>query len=136
MDKTHTQSVGIPASPAYVFDFIADPETLPLWAVGFCRRIRRDGAAWIVTTAQGEVPMRYETDRARGTIDFYFSPAPGVDVAAFSRVVPNGHGAEYVFTQFQAPGMPDAVFEAQVSALAEELRVLTSVIRARAVCPA
>jgi hypothetical protein len=136
VEKTNTQTVSIPASPAHVFDFIADPETLPLWAVGFCRRIRRDGAGWIVTTAQGEVPIRYETDRARGTIDFYFSPAPGVEIAAFSRMVPNGDGTEYVFTQLQAPGMPDAAFGAQVSALAEELRVLTSVIRARAVCPA
>ena len=136
MEKTNTQAVSVPVSPAYAFDFIADPETLPLWAVGFCRRIRRDGAGWLVTTAQGEVPLRYETDGARGTIDFYFSQARGVEIAAFSRVVPNGAGTEYAFTQFQAPGMPDAVFEAQVSALAEELRVLTSVIRARAVCPA
>jgi len=136
VEQTNTQSVSIAASPTQVFEFIADPETLPLRAVGFCRRIRRENAGWIVTTTQGDVPIRYETDRSRGTIDFYFSPAPGVEVAAFSRVVPNGDGAEYVFTQFQAPGMPDAVFAAQVSALAEELRVLSSVIRARAVCPA
>jgi hypothetical protein len=72
MEKTKTQSVSIPASSAYVFDFIADPETLPLWAVGFCRRIRRDGAGWIVTTSQGETPLRYETDRTRGTSDSTF----------------------------------------------------------------
>ncbi|MBI3402258.1 MAG: SRPBCC family protein [Acidobacteria bacterium] len=136
MEQTNTQTVSIAASPTHVFEFIADPETLRLWAVGFCRRIRREGATWIVTTAQGDMPIRYETDRGRGTIDFYFSPAPGVEIAAFSRVVPNGNGAEYVFTQFQAPGMPDAAFAAQVSALTEELRVLSSVIRARAVCPA
>jgi hypothetical protein len=29
MEKTKTQSVSIPASSSYVFDFIADPETLP-----------------------------------------------------------------------------------------------------------
>jgi hypothetical protein len=136
VEKTNTQTVSIAAAPTRAFDFIANPETLPLWAVGFCRRIRREGAGWIVTTAQGDVPIRYETDRARGTIDFHFSPAPGVEVAAFSRVVPNGDGAEYMFTQFQTPGMADAVFEAQVSALGEELRVLGSAIRARAACPA
>jgi hypothetical protein len=136
VEKTNTQIISIAAAPRHVFDCIADPETLPLWAVGFCRRIRREGSDWIVTTAQGDVPIRYETDRARGTIDFYFSPAPGVEVAAFSRVVANGDGAEYMFTQFQAPGTPDAAFDAQVSALGEELRVLASVIRARAGCPA
>jgi hypothetical protein len=136
VDQTNTQSVSLAASSAQVFDFIADPESLPLWAVGFCRRIRRESATWIVTTAQGDVPIRFATNRAAGTIDFYFSPAPAVEVAAFSRVVPNGEGSEYVFTQFQSPGMPDAAFAAQVSALAEELRVLSSVIRAQAVCPA
>jgi hypothetical protein len=136
VEKTNTQSVSIAATPTQAFKFIADPETLAVWAVGFCRRIRREGDGWIVTTAQGDVPIRYETDDRRGTIDFYFSPAPGIEIAAFSRVVPNGDGAEYVFTQFQAPDMPDATFAAQVSALAEELRVLSSAIRARTACPA
>ena len=136
MEKSNTQAVSISASPSQVFDFIANPETLPLWAVGFCRGIRREGADWIVTTPRGDIRMRYDADRARGTVDFHFSPAPGVELSAFSRIVPNGSGAEYVFTQFQGPGMPDAVFDAQVSALGEELRLLTSVIRARAACPA
>jgi hypothetical protein len=136
VQKTNTQTVSIDATPTQLFEFIADPETLPIWAVGFCRRIRREGDHWIVTTAHGDVPIRYEADHRRGTIDFYFSPAPGVEIAAFSRVLPNGDGAEYVFTQFQAPGMPDDAFALQVSALTEELRVLLSVIRARAVCPA
>ncbi len=69
-------------------------------------------------------------------IDFHISPAPGVEFVAHSRVVPNGDGAEYIFTQFQAPGMPDHVFVANVAALREELVVLGALMRARAVCPA
>ena len=55
MEKSNTQAVSIPASPSQVFDFIANPETLPLWAVGFCRGIRREGADWIVTTPRAGV---------------------------------------------------------------------------------
>jgi hypothetical protein len=137
--RSDTRAVTIDATVTKVFEFIANPANLPRWAVGFCRAIRRDQESpdrWIVTTAQGDVPIRYETSAAFGVIDFYLSPAPGVEAGAFSRVVPNGEGAEYVFTQFQAPGMPDEVFQGQVHALVEELQVLRGLIRARAVCPA
>jgi hypothetical protein len=39
-------------------------------------------------------------------------------------VVPNGDGADYVFTMVQAAGMPDEVFDAQAEELARELTVL------------
>jgi len=134
--RSDTQTVTIEAHAVQVFEFLADPENLPRWAVGFCRSIRRAGGRWIAQTAQGDVGIRYVTDPTLGVIDFCISPAPGAEVVAYSRVVPNGDGAEYVFTQFQAPGMPDHVFEANVTALKEELVVLKALMRARAVCPA
>ena len=88
----------------------------------------------MVATASGEISMRYETNESAGTIDFRFSPAAGVDAVAFSRVVPNGHGSEYIFTQFQLDAMPNEVFEGQVRALVEELQVLRALIQARSAC--
>ena len=136
--RPDTQSVTIEVAPSHVFAFLAEPENLPLWAVGFCRSIRQDTGAdrWIVTTTQGDVPIRFAALEAAGTIDFYFTPVPGAELAAFSRVVPNGDGSEYIFTQFQSSGMPDEVFEAQVRALTGELRVLQGLLMARATCPA
>jgi len=134
--RSDTQSVTIETPAVQVFEFLADPENLPRWAVGFCRSIRRDGERWIAQTAQGDVGIRYATDPTSGVIDFCISPAPGIEIAAHSRVVSNGDGAEYVLTQFQAPGIPDHVFEANVAALKEELVVLKALMRARAVCPA
>lgn len=134
--RSNTEHVTINASPGHLFEFLADPNNLPKWAVGFCRAIRRDGDRWCVQTSQGEVMVRYVTHPDLGVVDFYICPAPGIEMAAFSRVVPNGDGAEYVFTQFQAPGMPDDVFEAQVSALKEELVVLRALMHAQAACRA
>ena len=135
--RSDTQSVTIEAVPRMVFSFLADPRNLPFWAVGFCRSIRPvDDDQWLVTTASGEIPIRYETNEAAGTIDFRFSPAAGIGAAAFSRVVPNGDGAEYIFTQFQFDGMPNDVFESQVRALVEELHVLRGLIQARSACRA
>ncbi len=134
--RSDTQHMTINIDHRTLFEFLADPNNLPRWAVGFCRAIRRDGDYWFVQTSQGEVAVRYVTHADLGVVDFYLSPAPGIEVAAFSRVVPNGDGAEYVFTQFQTPGMPDEAFEAQVSALKEELVVLRALMHAQAACPA
>jgi hypothetical protein len=133
--RADTQTVTIPANHDEVFAFLAEPSKLPRWAVGFARAIRRDGDEWIVQTAQGEMPIRFVVDAGRGTIDFHMTVAPGVEVVAYSRVVPNDSGAEYVFTQFQSPGMPDEVFTAQCDTLAEELAILPILFRAHAACP-
>src|SRR5262245_30478886 len=115
--RSDTRTVTVAIGYEAVFAFLADPANLPRWAVGFARGIRREGDRWIVQTGHGEVPIRYETDVERGVIDFHMTPAPGVEAVAFSRIVPNGDGVEYVFTQFQTPGMSDEVFDGQRRAL-------------------
>lgn len=88
----------------------------------------------MVTTGQrAEVGLRYRTDPGWGTIDLEMEPAPGVVATAYVRVVPKGDGADVVFTQQQAPGMPDDVFEAQVAALGHELTVLKALVEVA--CP-
>src|SRR5262249_7739945 len=134
--KSNTQSVVLDAKPEHVFEFVANPENLPKWAVGFARSIARDrdGDGWIVETASGPARIRYVTDAKHGVIDFHISPAPSLEITAYSRVVPNGEGAEYLFLQHQAPGMPDEVFAGQIEALREELVVLRSIFKAQRAC--
>lgn len=134
--RTDTQAIRLSASPAEAFRFLADPATLPQWAVGFARAVRQDGTGWTVRTAHGEVRLRLETDAGTGIIDYHMTPAGGPDAVAYSRLLPVGDHTDYVFTQVQPDGMPDAVFDAQIQALAEELRILRSIFRARAACPA
>ena len=76
--------------------------------------------------------MRYIADEKTGVIDFYMSPAPGVEGLAASRVIPNGNGTEYLFTMLQAPGMPDELFEKQGQVLQEELVNLKNILEGRA----
>jgi hypothetical protein len=133
--RSDTQAISINALPDEVFAFVADPHNLPQWAVGFCRSIRRDeNNRWLVTTPSAEIPISFDCRAEARTIDFYFTPAPGLEAAAFSRVMPNGAGCEYVFTQFQVDGMSGDAFDAQVQALVEELHVLRGLIHARAAC--
>ena len=129
--NAHTETVTIQANPNVVFDFVANIENLPKWAVVFCQRLRREGSRWIVTTPGGEFAIRYATDPKAGIIDMYVSPAPGVEGAAYSRVIPNGEGAEYVFTFFQTPDISDDDFPRQGAALKKELGVLKGVLDGR-----
>jgi hypothetical protein len=133
--RADTQTITLPVSFEEVFAFLAQPENLPRWAVGFARGIRREGDDWIVQTIQGEMPIRVVADAERGTIDFQMRVAPGLEGVAYSRVIRNDSGAEYVFTQFQLPGMDDEVFAAQRVALAEELAILPILFRAQIACP-
>ncbi len=131
--RSDTKTVSVAANTDKVLNFLADPRNLPRWAVGFAKEVRNHDGRWIVSTGGGEMGIRIESDRRSGAVDFFLSPAPGVEAAAYSRVIPRGDGSEYVFTQFQAPGMPDQAFEQSVKALTHELSVLRALLEVE--CP-
>lgn len=126
--RSETQSVTLDVDPRTAFEFVANPENLPQWAVRFAKAVRRDGNDWYVQTAQGEVRLLVAADARWGVIDFHIFPAPGVELVPHTRVTPNGSGAEYVFTQYQYPGLSDEDFREQVESLAEELSILGRVL--------
>jgi Polyketide cyclase / dehydrase and lipid transport len=126
-----TQTISIGAPPQAVLDLVGDPHTLPRWAPDFAREVRPDGADWIVGNEAGEVRIRVRVSRELGTVDFLDADAPsGVERGAFSRVVANGAGSEFSFTQFFAPGAPDDEVLRQRDVVAGELRTV------RALCEA
>lgn len=131
--RADTRTISIHANPERVIEFLSDPTNLPRWAVGFAKSVRRDGTRWLVTTGGGEVGIRIVAEHRTGVVDFFISPAPGIEGLAASRVVPAGAGVEYVFTQFQAPDMPDDMFAKNVQALAHELTVLKALLEIE--CP-
>ena len=131
--RSDSRSVTIDAAPDTVLAFVADPANLSRWAVGFARGVHYEDGRWVVATAQGEVGVSIDVDEGAGTVDFRMEPAPGVEAVAYSRVVPNGTGAEYIFTQLQQPGMPEEVFGRLADALGHELVVLKAVLEVA--CP-
>jgi hypothetical protein len=131
--RADTKTISIDAPPAALVRLLANPRNLPRWAVGFAQSVRQDGPDWRVQTAAGEIAIRIEADPATGVVDFHMTPAPGVEIVAASRVVPRGEQSEYVFTQFQSPGMPDEAFTKSVRTLEHELTVLKAI--AEVDCP-
>jgi Polyketide cyclase / dehydrase and lipid transport len=98
MRISETASISIEAPPDAVLDLVGDPLALPRWAPAFAPAVRPgDDGTWIVDSGEGELHIRVRVSRELGTVDFL---AAGRDVGAFSRVVANGSGSEYLFTQF------------------------------------
>lgn len=131
--RADTKTISIEAAPHKVVQFLADLQNLPRWAVGFAKAVRREGDRWYVKTAAGEVGVRVSADPRSGIVDFWISPAPGVEALAASRAIPRGRKTEYIFTQFQAPGMIDEAFHQSVKALEHELTVLKALLEVE--CP-
>lgn len=131
--RAETQTISIDAAPDRVLSYLSDPRNLPRWAVGFAKGVRQGPDGWTVETGAGEMGLRLEADGRTGTVDYWMTPASHVTVMAASRVVPRGTGSEYVFTQFQSPGMSDDVFAQSVQALRHELTVLKALLEVA--CP-
>jgi hypothetical protein len=105
-----------------VFDYLSEIENLPRWATEFARELKREGDRFKVVNGLGELYFDIDADRRTGVIDMYAGPAVD-ELALFpTRVVglPGGRSA-FTFTMFQAPGMPDELFESQYRSLLREL---------------
>jgi uncharacterized protein YndB with AHSA1/START domain len=120
--RTESRSITIAAPAATVFDFVADARNLPVWAPAFASAVRPDGDRWIVTSDAGEVPIRVRASAEHGTVDLV--SAADRDQGAFSRVLPNGDGAEYQFTLFFPDGTDEAAVERQMRTVEEELEAV------------
>jgi len=132
--RSDTQNVTIAATPEQVFAFVADGANLPRWAIGFAKSVRKSPSGWIVGTAQGgEVPTTIAADSATGTVDFRMEPATGMTATAYARVLPNAGRAEFIFTQFQQPGVPDEVFSKLVASVGHEMAALKALLEVE--CP-
>jgi hypothetical protein len=131
--RSDTQSVTIAVRPEDVLAFVGDGENLPRWAIGFAKSVRRCESGWIVISGQGEIPTSIVVHEMPRTVDFRMEPAHGVEATAYARVVPNGDGAEFIFTQMQQPGVPDEVFDQQVAAVGHELVAVRAMLEVA--CP-
>jgi hypothetical protein len=122
LKHAYSRSISIAAAPADVLDFLADPHNLPRWAPAFARSVSERDGQLMVDTGQGELPISVSVSRERGTVDVLSAAEPRV--GAFSRVLPNGDGSEYLFTLFFAPDADDSAVEAQMAVVDQELQAV------------
>jgi hypothetical protein len=119
--RSETVTTVLAAQMDAVFDYMSDIERLPEWATEFARELKREGADSKVVNRLGEFYFEIRADPQTGVIDMFAGPTKD-EMAVFpTRAVglPDGRTA-YTFTMFQAPDMPDELFEAQRDSLQRE----------------
>lgn len=122
LSHSHTRSVSIAADPGEVLAFLADPHNLPRWAPSFARSVTERDGQLLVDTGQGDLPISLSVSQEQGTVDVLSVANPRV--GAFSRVLPNGDGSEYLFTMLFAPDADAAAVDAQMAVVDEELQAV------------
>ncbi|HXV32338.1 MAG TPA: SRPBCC family protein, partial [Sinorhizobium sp.] len=87
-----------------VHAFMADHEKMPLWASGLSSGLIRDGDEWIAPGPLGNARVRFAPANDFGVVDHLVTLESGQTVHNALRVVPNGDGAEVMFTLLRQPG--------------------------------
>ncbi|WP_242223463.1 SRPBCC family protein [Shinella zoogloeoides] len=115
-----------------VYEFTARPENMPLWASGLASGLTRDGKDWIADGGPvGTVRVRFAPENDFGVIDHRVTLPDGRHVENALRVVPNGDGAEVMFTLLRQPDMDDAAFESDAAHVARDLDALAGLMEER-----
>lgn len=124
LKRAETRSVSIAAVPDDVLACVADARNLPCWAPQFAPNIRPDGDEWVIRNADGEGRLRVQVSTESGTVDLL--SAADLRRGAFMRVVPNGHGSEFLFTLFFATDTAESAVAAQMEVIERELATVRS----------
>jgi hypothetical protein len=119
--RNATVTTVLDAPKREVFDYMADIQNVPEWATEFARELRREGEDYKVLNGLGEFYFEIHADPSSGVIDMYAGPSKQAMAVFPTRTIslPDGRTA-FSFTMFQAPDMPDELFESQHESLKRE----------------
>ena len=127
--RSETVTTVLPVPRERVFEYMSDIRNLPEWATEFARELREEDGEYRVVNNLGEFVFEIRADERTGVIDMYAGPSRD-ELAVFpTRAValPDGR-TSYSFTMFQAPGMPDELFESQHASLKREFKNIESIL--------
>jgi hypothetical protein len=113
----------------HVYAFASKPENMPLWASGLASGLTRDGEDWIADGGPiGEVKVRFAPPNDFGVVDHSVTMQSGLVVQNTLRIVPNGDGAEVMFTLLRQADMNDDAFERDALHVAKDLATLKTLM--------
>ncbi len=113
-----------------VYAFASKPENTPLWASGLGDGLEPDGEDWVAHGPLGSVRVRFTPINNLGVLDHLVTMESGVQVNNALRVVPNGDGAEVMFTLLKLPGMSKEQFITDANWVQKDLNTLKKLLEA------
>lgn len=122
--------LGIERNWREVYAFACRPDNMPLWASGLGDGLEREGDQWVAKGPLGSVRVRFAEDNEFGVMDHTVTMETGLDVNNAFRVVPNGSGAEVMFTVLKLPDMDDQQFRRDSDWVMKDLQMLKTLLEA------
>jgi hypothetical protein len=125
-----TLSVHIACPAAKAFQFVADPSTMPQWAIHNVKGIRPLASnEWEIQTPRGAGKLVPHYDPAYGILDHEFiDPKEGCWNAS-ARVVPAGpENSVYMITLVKPPSMPTEAFMQGIPLVQQELDTMKRIL--------
>ncbi|MCV9996711.1 SRPBCC family protein [Pararhizobium sp. YC-54] len=129
MDATIVH-IGIERNWRDVYAFAARPENMPLWASGLGSGLEPDGDDWVAHGPLGSVRVRFTPPNDLGVMDHSVTMVTGLVVHNALRVVPNGDGAEVMFTLLKLPGVSEDQFDTDRDWVQKDLATLKQLLEA------
>jgi hypothetical protein len=112
-----------------VYEFVAKPENMPRWAAGLASGLKRKGEDWIADAGPiGAVRVHFAPANDFGVVDHTVTMESGLVVHNALRVVPNGDGAEVMFTLLRRPDMDDEALRQDAAAITRDLETLRGIL--------
>ena len=127
---TRTLTASIAALAGRVYAFASNPANMPLWAPAFCKSIACVNGQWIIDSNLGAMRIEFAGANPFGVLDHTVTLPSGVAFHNPMRVVPNGAGAEVMFTLFRHEGMSDQQFADDAALVESDLQALKTAVEA------
>jgi hypothetical protein len=126
VNSTQTRSIAIAAPPEAVVEVLADGTRLPGWAPQFASEARAEGDQWVIESGGQPFRIRIKASADSATVDFV--SADDERAGAFSRVIPNGEGSEFLFTLLFPQGTDQAAIDAQMAVVDGEVEAVRALV--------
>lgn len=134
MQEVKHISIYINRHPDDIYEFVSNPQNLPLWAAGLARsEVKKDGDSWVAEAPFGKVKIRFAEKNTLGVLDHDVELDSGVVFHNPMRVIPNGNGSEFIFTLMRQPDMSQDQFDDDKRAVEKDLNVLRELLDARSI---
>ena len=131
MSATKTIQIERPTGESY--DFIADPEAMPRWAIHNVKAIRKlDGVRWEMETPRGKATLIPYYEERNGILDHEFIDAGEGVWRVTARVAPLGLSESlYIMTLPKPDSTPAEAFEVGMRPMDDELAALKACIESK-----
>jgi hypothetical protein len=129
METSRHISTHIDRAPKEVYDFASNPENLPQWASGLSNStVEVVDGQWVTDSPMGRILIDFAPANDFGVLDHDVTVPSGQTFHNPMRVMPDGDGAEVVFTLRRQPEMTDADFERDATTIAGDLATLKGLL--------